>query len=220
MLELFGALTTALIAVLVLPTALYAWFERKGRSAWPAPPSPPPVDFAFAGYRRARSVTEPTPEPRAPARVRAMAYTCFAFGQMIVPGALFGFFGFCFVPSSILLSLPGVAIAWCELSLGRHLLLRTPGVAQKARWFGWIAGGPNALFLLMALAAPGFLKRASSSGSVFDADDDFLWRFASAMWPYALASLGQAIALALMARGLEPARPAKPTHAVAVASGA
>jgi hypothetical protein len=162
--------------------ALYARYERRGRPAWPRPGDEP---AAFAGYRRARP-PRPRP-PKAPLDVRLAAFSCFAFGQMLWPGAVLGAVGVVANGSGVL-ALPGLWVAYGELCLGPALLERAPGVAPRARALARRACALNLVWLGVcapALAAP----------SVRDV--------AAPALAYVLASLAQAALLFWVARRLE-----------------
>jgi hypothetical protein len=167
------------------PLCLYAWYERRGRAAWPAPPADGPP--AFEGYRRVR---RPRPgAPRAPALVRLTALSCFAFGQMFLPGLALGIFGVVYGGAGVL-SLPGLWIAYTELAVGRALLLRSPGVAERARALACVSGSLN--LVLLPLFATAMLSPSSL---------EFVPVFAALSLAYVLASLAQAALLFWAARG-------------------
>jgi hypothetical protein len=174
----------------VLPLGLYAWHERRGRAAWPAPPADGAP--AFEGYRRVR---RPRPgAPKAPAFVRLTALSCFAFGQMFLPGVVAGALGLVFGGAGVLL-LPGLWVAYAELAVGRALLLRAPAAAEHARALAGVSGSLNLVLL------PLFATVALSPSSL-----EFATFWAALALAYVLASLAQAALLFWAARRLGPAR--------------
>jgi hypothetical protein len=193
--ELSGALT-ALAIVCAVPTALYAWYERRGRVAWPAPP-PSAEQLAFEGYRRVRAPR--LSAPKAPAYVRVAALSCFAFGQMFLPGLALGVFGLIAGGTGVV-SLPGLWVASSELGLGRDLLARAPRAAERARTVASVSVALN--LALLTLCALGLSSRSMRGP-------------AELVTAYVIASLAQAACLFWVARRLDadaaPASPQAPT---------
>lgn len=169
-----------------LPLGLYGWYERQGREAWPSLADEPP---AFEGYRHVR---RPHPRaPKAPALVRLAALSCFAFGQMLLPGFALGLVGLFFGGGAGVLALPGLYVAYSELGLGRALLLRSPDVVAQAR------SVVKASWALNAVSLPVCMFAISSPA---------VERLAVATLVYVIASMMQAALLFRVARSLENAR--------------
>jgi hypothetical protein len=169
-----------------LPLGLYGWYERQGREAWPSPADETP---AFEGYRHVR---RPRPgAPKAPALVRLAALSCFAFGQMFLPGLALGLVGLFFGGGVGVLALPGLYVAHGELGLGRALLLRSPDVVARAR------SVVNASWALNGVAIP---------VCVFGLSSPVVEKLAAVTLAYVIASMMQAALLFRVARNLELAR--------------
>src|SRR5262249_50570300 len=122
----------------------YALVERRWRWRWRE------VETgripALAGsplYRESPSV--PVFLDRAPAAVRAMAFSCLLLGQMFVPGLALGMVGL-LVAGAGVVAIPGLMVAWRLYSAGLHLLRRTPrhaywqarSAASSALWLNGI----------------------------------------------------------------------------------
>jgi hypothetical protein len=112
-----------------------------------------PVDADGGLYREGGSV--PSYLRRAPAMVRAAAFTCLFFGQMFVPGLALGAFGLLAGGLGVV-SIPGLIVAFKLYSAGLSLLRREPPDAywklrDAVAWALWLNGLVFGISLLVML---------------------------------------------------------------------
>lgn len=185
------------VAVTVTPALLYMGGRVSGREAW---------GLVLGGHvRRGASAYRAAEAPvwvkgDAPIVVRIAAITSFLLGQMVVPGALLGAFGFLVtlggafghiepVIFTLVLSVPtGLYVAGRLLGAGLAMLRNHPEAARRARGAARWAIGHNVV-LLFALGL-----------CVFGSREPALVIFPAV---YALVSITQAILLQYAAGRLE-----------------
>lgn len=139
-----------LFAMGIVPSVWLLLTERRWRDAWPVET----VSHARLDQGAYRTVEQRTElrGAHAPTLIRLIAWTCFLFGQMFVPGLLAGLFGLIAYGLG-LLSIPGLILAWRLFGLGTAMLRRDADVPSRARQLASFATTLNVIILgIVALA--------------------------------------------------------------------
>jgi hypothetical protein len=134
-----GGIALGLLALAAIP---YFLVERRWRWRWREVATGEMDAFADGGGAYRAGGTVPVFLERAPATVRAAAFTSLLFGQMFVPGLLLGAIGL-LAGGVGLVSIPGLITAAKLYRAGINLLKRQPreayfGARNAAVWALWL----------------------------------------------------------------------------------